>query len=314
MDPTLTNKIFEQVNNLNNWTQSLQFCYGVDTVTDLSSAIGYYAETPKDVDSYQPKLYPNGTVYRFDPQHYRGASVWKTLRENIFKSCIGCSMCEIRTQKKSSIRELGFDLACNHSLKQPETNPNLFAVCDAHLMAKNGIKQEKVKQQKNPGERKGIDRMDKPVKISQSACMAKMKIYSDNQPEFRRTKSSRPATDESKCKMKKLSVFMDKSGFWYLSKNGCLQHNDHSYTKSNVQTVKEKDVNKEGITLMSALATAGVSPVKIAEVMEHFLDGGDMLTKTVENMTNKMERAREVLQGVTEDMSSAEKAMYYLQR
>lgn len=313
MDPTLTNKIFEQVNNLNNWTQSLQFCYGVDTVTDLSSAIGYYAETPKDVDSYQPKLYPNGTVYRFDPQHYRGASVWKTLRENIFKSCIGCSMCEIRTQKKSSIRELGFDLACNRSLKQPETNPNLFAVGDDDCMAKIGIKQEKVKRQKTSGERKGIDRMDKPIKISQSARMAKMKTYSENQPEFRRTKSSRPATDDTKCKMK-LSVFMDRSGYWYLSKNGCLQHNDHSYIDQNVQTVREKDVNKEGITLMSALATAGVSPAKIAEVMEHFLDGGEMLTKTVENMTKKMEIAREILQGVTEDMSTAEKAIHYLKR
>ena len=313
MDHNLKNLIFEEVNNLNNWTQPLPFCYGEDTVKDLSSAVGYYGRTPDDVDSHQPKFYPNGTVYRFDPKFYKGASVWKCLRENIFKSCIGCTMCEIRTQKKSSIRELGFDLACNRSLKQPEINPNAFAVGDDDCMAKNGIKREQVKRQKTPGERKGIDRMNKPVKISQSARMAKMKEYSENQPEYRRTKSSRPATDEHKCKMK-LSVFMDKSGFWYLSTNGCLQHNDHSYIEKNVQTVKEKDVHKEGITLMSALATAGVSPGKIAEVMEHFLDGGEMLTKTVENMTNKMERAKEVLQGVTEDMSSAEKAIHYLQR
>ena len=138
-------------------------------------------------------------------------------------------------------------------------------------MAKIKIKQEKVKRQKTAGERKGIDRMDKPVKISQSAQMAKMKTYSENQPEFCRTKSSHPATVETKCKMK-LSVFMDKRGFWYLSKNGCLQHNDHSYIEQNVQTVREKDVsNKEGITLLSALATAGFSPARIADVLEeHF--------------------------------------------
>lgn len=115
-----------------------------------------------------------------------------------------------------------------------------------------------------------------------------------------------------------ISVFMDYNGYWYLSSVGNLHHNDHTFIPREAEIVKESDVSEKGKSLMEAMYMAGIENSKIAEVMSNFPDGGgymkEFMRKTAENMCAKMKKADELLRGVTAEMSTAEKAIKYLER
>jgi len=313
MDPTLKNLIFEEIDELKEWTQELLFVYDESTSVDLSCAVGgKNASTPKNATN-QPKKYPRGTVYRFDPNFYRGQDKSSELKKQISEACEGCSLCHPRGCRQKGFRQIQFDFNCSCYLLQKQSPE--FEYGD-ELMAKRGIKEEHVKRRKTAGERKGVDKMAKR-KISKSARMEKQKEYSDNQPEFRRTNSSRAFSTDQRCKMS-ISVFMDHNGFWYLSTVGNLHHNDHTFIPRDAEIVKEADVSEKGKTLMQAMHMAGIENSKIADVMSNIPDGGgymkEFMRKTAENMCTKMKTANDLLQGVTADMSTAEKAIKYCER
>lgn len=186
MDPILKDLIFQEIDELKEWTQEFKFLYDDSYSVDLSCAIGgKKASTPPNA-SNQPKKYPAGTVYQFDPNFYRGEECSSDLKKNVSNACEGCTLCHPRGCRSSGSRKMQFDLNCSCYLLQKKSPE--FEYGD-ELMAKRGIKEEHVKRRKTAGERKGIDKMVKRT-IAKSARLQKQKDYSLNQPEFRRTNSS----------------------------------------------------------------------------------------------------------------------------
>ena len=73
-------------------------------------------------------------------------------------------------------------------------------------------------------------------------------------------------------------------------------------------------MTEDAKTLVGAMYKAGISPAKISDVVESYCGEGQVISKTMINMGEKMKQANEVLRGVTHDMSTAEKAICYLKR
>ena len=312
MDPILNKLIFDKVDKLNDWTQSVTFSYDGYTTIDLSSAIGKNCVTPSDAKN-QPSRYQRGTVYQFDPAFYRGIEKANDLKANLMDACVGCGLCQIRghsdSKGRSSQRHAQFDLHCSCYLVQGKNDEDAF---NDKCMSKRGIKKETVKVQKTKGQRRGVDKMDHTTKISKSARMAKQKIYSENQPEARRTKSRRAPCAEKRCSMA-LSIFMDKFGYWYLSSNGCLDHVFHAYLAPEITEVKVSELDEKEEFLIGSMYNAGIGSKQICKVMEKYV-GKEFATKTMDNLCAKMKKAKKLLQGITSEMSSAEKAIKFMEK
>ena len=311
MDPQLKNLIFEKVSEKNSWTQSIKFSYLSKKPIKLERAIGDKPMTPKGAEDHQPKNYPTGTVYRFDPTYYRHKESQVQLKKDIFKACVGCTMYTSHNAEcRSRQRVVEAYFGCNCALKQNVSEDSTFPL---KQMAKEGIKKETVKRRKTAGEKSVIDKMSSTKKLAPSARLMKEQEYSVNQPDARRCTSSRAMSDDEKCKMK-IKVFMDYNGYWYLSSNGCLSHNDHPYIPPKATITKEARMTEDAKTLVGAMYKAGISPAKIADVVESYCGEGQVISKTMINMGEKMKQANEVLRGVTHDMSTSEKAICYLKR
>jgi len=134
-------------------------------------------------------------------------------------------------------------------------------------------------------------------------------FYSENQPKKRRTESKK-----SDCGMK-IIFFRGNDDYISLSKKTNLQHNGHPHILQEAKKVKEKNVTDEGRKQIAAMSDAGIKPSQIVSVMEKlYPDMVDFLSSTIQNMSDKIKKCRDELDDMTVHMSTAEKAIAYLDR
>ena len=183
-------------------------------------------------------------------------------------------------------------------------------------VSKMGIKTESVKKEKTAGEKRGIEMMEHKLskrKKVQTSTKAD-KTYSQNQPETRRTTSVRSESKESRCQMK-ITIFMGKDGYFYLSSTSILDHTNHTAIPPPSKSLSEKDVTSVEMDWLKAMIDVGLNPTQISMIMEQMMEKeGDFSTKLVHNLSQKLKTVKEKILGVGNDWSSAEKTMKCLER
>jgi hypothetical protein len=152
----------------------------------------------------------------------------------------------------------------------------------------------------------------KTTKCSTSSTVSH---FSDNQPSNRRVHSIRKTDKKDRCKCR-IAFFLWPDGFYYLDhKTTCLTHNGHpAYTpEAKLNSVRYiSDQSKLLIELMSAV---GVRPSQLAVLLEMLDDAdGTYQSATVRKLVQKCKLLHQKELGIDHTMSSAEKAMEFLNR
>ena len=68
-------------------------------------------------------------------------------------------------------------------------------------------------------------------------------------------------------------------------------------------------MNEHHENLLSILYNRGISSSSIADIMTDVVDEGEFLGKTIISYTNRMQKAKELLEGIDPDFSVAEKTL-----
>ena len=107
-----------------------------------------------------------------------------------------------------------------------------------------------------------------------------------------------------------IKVVMDKkTGYYFIRSTSILDHSFHKALSPDKVTSNFKSMNEHHENILSILYNRGISSSSIADIMTDVVDDGEFLGKNIINYTNKMQKAKELLEGIDPDFSVAEKTL-----
>jgi hypothetical protein len=302
MDPSTTQDILRLSNENKFWMQTfLAPATGGDVLVTSSVLASLEADMQLDKEKYQ------------------GIGAFDKVKADLGKACLGCSLAWDSSATNTAKKSIRY-LRCSCYRLQKQHDPSKFK--DGCLSA-TGAKVETVKQQKKSSKGTAIERMagkQAAKKLEEKKSVASRTPSASGSSSFgkdtassvkvARTVTARAASSETRCKMK-LTVYYSKvDGYFYLGKKSCLQHNDHAHLPGKAVTKGGSDMNDEQNRLLQLLYDCNGSNGLIRNVMNTLSGGsGEYLPQTICNYTQKCRKAKELSQGITENMSDAEKVM-----
>ena len=157
MKPLLASHILNLTAELRTWNTSLIVPHE-GKVIDISSATHGKNSTIPDHATFQPKCYPNKTVYRFD-RKFKGIDALNDLSEMLHNCCEGCEMVlsQSGTNRSSSCRDGNWTFSCKHGTLNSNFAKKTFVKGEMKL---SNSKIQTLKHQKSAGSTyKGIEGM-----------------------------------------------------------------------------------------------------------------------------------------------------------
>ena len=139
--------------------------------------------------------------------------------------------------------------------------------------------------------------------------------YSLNQPEFRRTNTSRAMSEYERCKCQ-ISVYLTMNGEWYLSKDSTnLSHNGHRYVPPTSKKIKFTQVEDKTNELILKLSSLGITPMQITKLLDEMEQTDQMYDpKTISNIIQQQDELKLKKLGISSKMTSAEKCIALLKK
>jgi len=224
MDPSLEDSIFQAFKECQQWTQQFIVDDSGGSV-DLSCASTKESPRTPDNAKNQPLLYPDCSVYQFDPT-FRGKESFQALVLMIQNSLHGSKFSFVQGSRNNR-----FVLWCPHTRVQEKKQTDTHAFDNDHF-TQEGVNHEHIKRKRTKLE-SSLDAMtgkqeSKAIKCSTSSMVSH---YSDNQPSNCRVHSI-CKTDKKDCCKCRIAFFPWRDGFFYLDhKTTCLTTNGHpAYT------------------------------------------------------------------------------------
>lgn len=292
------------------WTQLFSFEDADGKWIDLSCAIGTNPVTPADATN-QPNRYPRKSVYRF-PEIYQGEESWESLRQVICsqKACPGCSLILNKTRVPSGHRLCTWQLHCScYRIQQP--NDDQF---EDGKMAMSNIKHETNLRKKSSGTKSaGINAMHSK---SAKKKLQPPAVISGNESVKRRSNSKRAECVDTRCHMKIVVFCSSVDSCFYLSSDSNLEHTNHYFLEPEASTKNAKDLNDFQTRFLQMLYEENVSYTAMASIMTRLMgeETGQFLPKTVFNMNKKTKQTYELAEGISPDMTDAQKTLQKLRR
>ena len=131
----------------------------------------------------------------------------------------------------------------------------------------------------------------------------------------RRTSTVLSSSLATSCQMK-IRYFLHPNGYWYLASSSTLEHTGHPPLPPSSVSLSSSLLGTEKMEFYYSLYDSGVAPGHASDVMTSMCGkgtNGTFLPKTILNMNAKTKRMRDLSQGITSDMSDAEKTLVYLE-
>ena len=293
------------------WTQSFVLPPGEsgDLELDLCCSVGPNARPPYAPD--QPKRCISNSCYRF-PVKYRGSESWTALLETVKHSLPGSNFILTHGTKASKYYQRRV-LHCCHFLSVEASSSKKEFDGDSYIQS--GVRKESIKSQKNAGGLTSLDLMSTKTQLKSMKASRSNKTsrYSQNQPNKRRTSSNRAPNKESKCECRIVIVYNNSDGYFYLDIDSNLYHTGHRYIPPSAKLMSTTEVNEDLNVLISRLANVGVTPSKISDFVSQMEDIDSTLdNKSIRNMIQKETQLDYSKIGITSSMSSADRAIAYL--
>ena len=104
-------------------------------------------------------------------------------------------------------------------------------------------------------------------------------------------------------------------GYYYLDHKSYLDHNGHRFILPSFSFHKMHSIPDESLELIERSSYIGLKASTVRDLLQ-VMDGSDkrFQTKTISNILHKFEGLANNKLGITNDMSTAEKAIHYLSR
>ena len=126
----------------------------------------------------------------------------------------------------------------------------------------------------------------------------------------KRMLTKRPENKKTACPMQ-IIIYMDNNGFYYLSTRSSLLHKFHTYVPPEVISRKVADLDDSEAAFLNTLVNLHASHKLITRVFENLKGAsfGTFLPKSIYYMNRKSEELLDLAQGITSDMSDAQKTL-----
>ena len=287
----------------------------------------------------QPTIYPLNCSYRFNPSEYHGEESLDKMKQTMKSMCPGCSLyqhthyqtkvgtvytfrCshynvgnEVKTNKgeftKTGVKRASIKRSNRKSSWKRTTNPKL-----KHSRKRGGKGAIKTNRDGTSiaaatiGKKraKTADRRGKVAIVSTQKAAESLK---------KRTLSDTAQSQEKRCNQH-IKVLMVNSGEWFFKSDSILQHSYHGRVDTNATACNENDLTDDDMDLLNIMYNSSVSNQIIANIMTQRLNKrgvkGEFLTSTIKNISNKTQSIIDALDGISSDMTEAEKAIAELNR
>lgn len=323
MKSSLASQILNFTQQANNWQSELYVFHGGQRVNISSACQGVLSATPKDAPE-QPSRYPRGCVYRFDTC-FQGFEMFDNLCQMIcgFEACTGCELSVTHSQpSKTASSKYFWTIGCKKNrVAKPPPPGSFFEGEHARMnIVKQSIKggkstgstysatdgmMNKTSRKMVQGEKRALEFGDKKTKRKTNSGGAKV---------VRRHNISRAESKEKKCPMH-INIILCSDNYYYLSTSSCLEHKNHPYLEASSIPRSEKDLTDDDKVFLDILFNQRASNSMISRIFEQLKgrDFGTFIPKTIYNMNAKSEKLLFLANGITPDMSDAEKCLRNLE-
>ena len=153
MHPKTSQALLSEFERLCSWDGSFVFPTRHGNV-DLIDGIGPWAKCLSHLPM-QPKCYPRGTSYLFDPSTYLGLDAADELLERIILNLPGSSMYKRGTHESASYDSTTFRIFCSFTQSADAADPAKFAL---NKFTKTGVRKANQKQTQS-SKKNAYDRM-----------------------------------------------------------------------------------------------------------------------------------------------------------
>jgi len=309
-------EILSCVDEDRHWTSIFMVVQNNGERIDVSCAAqGRKSTYPVGATEQPLKGWPRNSCYRF-PTKFHGISMWGNLKEMLtfWNVCPGCKLVESQSSHKSRISTLqhgSWTLECNKHRVQAPLKVGTFL---PDKMAQQGIAVQTLKRKKPKGTKApGILSMH-TKSVKKTLIAPEVNVAAAERPKNCRAGSSRSESNNTKCNMR-LNIFLSYDNYFYLSQSSSLKHNDHPYIPPEAIARGEKDLDLAEKEFMNIMYEHRVSNNAIGKIMQTIKgkEFGNFIPKSIYRMNQKTENMLNLAEGITADMSDAQKTLKKLE-
>ena len=323
MKASLAAKILNFTQEANNWESEVFVFHNGDRINISSACQGPRSKTPTDAPD-QPKSFPRGCMYRFDTC-FKGLDMFENLCQMLcgYEACPGCELTITHSQPSVSPSVLHrWSIGCKKNRVARPPPPGSFF--EGEHARKNIVKQS-IKGGKSSGStysatdgmmsktaRKIVQAEKQSLEFGQKKKKSKKK---DNDTKLgRRINIGSAESREKKCLMH-IIVILCSDKYYYVSTSSCLQHENHPYLEPSAIPHSENDLSDDDKVFLEILFNQRASNTMISRIFEQLKgrEFGTFIPKTIYNMNAKSQKLLDIANGITPDMSDAEKCLKHLE-
>ena len=313
MELSTQKEILKEYEKSLSWNQSFVIKHD-DHELDLSVSIGSDAVTPHNAPD-QPKHFDFSSKYRF-PKEFDSIEKIKSLHHHLKHHClIGADFITPSGAKRRQLYQR-FTIRCFRFLTLEDLP------CRKNFQDDNYVQEGVVRVTHKRNKSSKLSSLEllgskteiKAIRASKSSIVSSTNL---NQPDNRRTKSRRAKDVESRCHCCINIFFSFSDNRFYLDTNSNLSHSYHYKEIPDESFIKRSQIDDDQHRLITILSNAGISSSKIAEILDSIcIDDVNGLfdKKMISNLILEHQIMNEKDLGITQDMTSAHRAIKYLDR
>ena len=319
MDHNTISDIMSQHEIDSQWSQ----CHIInhkDVKVDLAEAVGPNATTPSNAPE-QPNNFPEGCKYRLDPNKFKGMKDAHKLKDLVQSICSSCKMTIGKKQRYEPMTQgYVWDFRCSkHAVSRSKNifNKGKWTAEDIHFPLNKGKRSNidksaygrlsHSKMKYVPAAKRIADR-----RAPRTRYLKTTNSESTSEP-GRRSMGGRTETKASRCFAVTRFWMSDKTGHYYLRTSSNFTHSFHSKLQEDRKPLQHTELDDNMNEYMTLMFNHGVSNQKVAAIMNEVANKrgkrGTLRTQTIKNLNQKSQKAIDLIQGISSDMSIAEKTL-----
>ena len=122
-----------------------------------------------------------------------------------------------------------------------------------------------------------------------------------------------PSEEAELCKFRIRLEKDDNTQRWWLMSEGNLHHNDHPPLREEARLAGESNLTPDQMKFIMQMCDHNVCPSTISDIMTKLV-GKEFTADTIANIGRKVQQAIDIAEGITPEMTSAERTLERLQR
>ena len=324
MDDKLVNCLKKLHDSKSHWEQGVVVNHNGHKVPLFTDSSKQSSTPPPEVlpDLDQPEFFPKGCSYRFDRAKFGRGSL-EDIKKEMKNLCPGCNM--YKQTSKETLLGINHYFYCGfykvRAVAKDTFKPGQFtkAGVTTATTKKKGSKSAHQRMD-NPNlkhaRKRGGDTTDRADRRSKKTKHASQELVQNSK---KRNTGGSAQSKERRCRMK-IVVFEETStGDWYFMNDlSSFEHSYHGEVDVESTQLDESHMDEEDLNYLQLMSQQGIPPQTIANIMSTVVNekgqSGEFLASTIKSISQKAQKALDLLKGISSNMSVAEETIAQLER